>query len=110
MPVILDAVDDMLDEIGTKKQEAFSFIYLLVDRSLQPIHEMVAQFLGISLRAFEKTTVGSTFLPQFHHYLLHLGTIRFWPPRSRQYIIRHSLSDYLLYTTAEKDDPFFASQ
>ena len=62
-PVILDAVDDTLDENGAKKQQAFNFIYLLVDQSLQPIHEMVAHYLGMPLQAFEKTTVGSTFLP-----------------------------------------------
>ena len=104
--MILGAVDDMLDKQGPDRQEAFRFVYTLVDQSLQPIHDRISVFLGTTLNLFEKTTVGVSILPLFHGYLFDLGAIRFWPPRSRPFIVRHSLSNYLLYTTAERDDPF----
>ena len=106
LPVILGAVDDMMDKRGPAQHEAFRFIYTLVDQSLQPIHDRISLFLGTALDLLEKTTVGVGVLPLFHSYLFDLGTVRFWPPRSRPFIVRHSLSNYLLYTTAERDDPF----
>ena len=102
--VILQAINSMLDDSGVRKREAFSFVYLLVDKSLARIHERISTLLGLPIQTFEKTIPGIMILPLFHSYVFQLGQVYFDTPWSRTYSIRRCLADYLICTTAEADE------
>ena len=104
--VILQAINDMRDWGGNKRQEAQNFVYGLTRLSMTPINKNIAEFLGLNIQDIQLTTVGDHLQTILHDSLLRLSQLTFPSPYSRQYTSRRMLANYLWCTVPQSDREF----